>query len=157
MSSEWTAARVDQLIVLWADGKTGAEVAAIMGSASRNAVIGKVHRLGLSARPRAPSVTGHRRSKSPQRRTRVNVAAIRIARERPVAIPVVVAAPEAPTAPPVRFAVLGKHDCHYIAGETSGPDTLMCGAPVVRRHLCAFHLRLCWHQRSKTGELSAAS
>lgn len=60
----WTDDRVEQLKSLWADGLSASQVAYALGGVSRNAVIGKVHRLGLEGRansrtvgrPRLPSV-----------------------------------------------------------------------------------------------------
>ena len=47
----WTDERVDMLKQLWGSGKSASEIAEILGGISRNAVIGKAHRLGLSGRP----------------------------------------------------------------------------------------------------------
>jgi GcrA cell cycle regulator/Domain of unknown function (DUF4062) len=47
----WTEARLELLRTLWSEGKTASEIAEIMGGVSRNAVIGKAHRLGLKSRP----------------------------------------------------------------------------------------------------------
>lgn len=49
----WTDERVDTLKKLWADGLSASQIAAKLGGVSRNAVIGKVHRLKLA--PRAKS------------------------------------------------------------------------------------------------------
>ncbi len=46
----WTEERVEKLKTLWAEGVTAAEIAKALGDVSRNAVIGKAHRLGLSNR-----------------------------------------------------------------------------------------------------------
>src|SRR5690348_2830003 len=51
----WTDERVEQLKKLWADGLSASQIAAELGGITRNAVIGKVHRLGLSGRTKAPS------------------------------------------------------------------------------------------------------
>jgi GcrA cell cycle regulator len=47
----WTEERVAQLRQLWGNGKSASEIAEILGGVSRNAVIGKAHRLELSGRP----------------------------------------------------------------------------------------------------------
>ena len=47
----WTDERVQQLKDLWAQGLSASEIADILGDITRNAVIGKAHRLGLSGRP----------------------------------------------------------------------------------------------------------
>ncbi|MBA3898313.1 MAG: GcrA cell cycle regulator [Sphingomonadaceae bacterium] len=47
----WTDERIEQLKTMWAGGKTASQIADELGGVSRNAVIGKAHRLGLQARP----------------------------------------------------------------------------------------------------------
>jgi len=46
----WTEDRVEELKKLWAEGHSGSEIAAKMGGVTRNTVLGKLHRLGLSSR-----------------------------------------------------------------------------------------------------------
>ena len=48
---EWTETRVGQLKRLWRDGHSASHIAEQLGGVTRNAVIGKAHRLGLSSRP----------------------------------------------------------------------------------------------------------
>ena len=51
----WTDERVEQLRKLWLDGKSASQIAAELANGiTRNAVIGKVHRLGLSGRVKTP-------------------------------------------------------------------------------------------------------
>jgi GcrA cell cycle regulator len=47
---EWTAKRVDTLTELWGEGLSARQIADILTQVTRNAVIGKAHRLGLSTR-----------------------------------------------------------------------------------------------------------
>lgn len=47
----WTDERIDQLKGMWDKGLTASQIAEELGGVSRNAVIGKAHRLGLKARP----------------------------------------------------------------------------------------------------------
>lgn len=47
----WTDERIEQLRQLWGKGITASQIADELGGVSRNAVIGKAHRLGLKARP----------------------------------------------------------------------------------------------------------
>ena len=47
----WTDERIDQLKTMWERGMTASQIAEELGGVSRNAVIGKAHRLGLQARP----------------------------------------------------------------------------------------------------------
>lgn len=46
----WTDERVEQLKTLWIGGASASQIAKELGGVTRNAVIGKVHRLGLSSR-----------------------------------------------------------------------------------------------------------
>ena len=46
----WTDERVETLKKMWADGQSASQIAKELGGVTRNAVIGKVHRLGLSNR-----------------------------------------------------------------------------------------------------------
>src|SRR5215204_458401 len=47
----WTEERIDRLKAMWTQGATASQIADELGGVSRNAVIGKAHRLGLEARP----------------------------------------------------------------------------------------------------------
>ncbi|WP_424929615.1 GcrA family cell cycle regulator [Amaricoccus tamworthensis] len=51
----WTDERVETLKNMWAEGKSASQIAKELGGVTRNAVIGKVHRLGLSNRNAAPA------------------------------------------------------------------------------------------------------
>ena len=46
----WSDDRVEQLKKLWEGGLSASQIAGELGNVTRNAVIGKVHRLGLSGR-----------------------------------------------------------------------------------------------------------
>ncbi|MGL4260145.1 MAG: GcrA family cell cycle regulator, partial [Afipia sp.] len=59
----WTDDRVEQLKKLWEAGLSASQIAAELGNITRNAVIGKVHRLGLSGRAKSPSSAAPRQRK----------------------------------------------------------------------------------------------
>jgi GcrA cell cycle regulator len=70
MTESWTDQRVNQLKKLWQQGKSASEIAETLGGVTRNAVIGKAHRLGLSGRPspikkQAPAKKGAAPAKAP--------------------------------------------------------------------------------------------
>jgi GcrA cell cycle regulator len=60
----WTEERVELLKKLWADGLSASQIAGRLGEVTRNAVIGKVHRLGLAGR----ATTSRMRSPRPRNR-----------------------------------------------------------------------------------------
>ena len=80
----WTEERVELLKKLWSDGLSASQIAGRLGGVTRNAVIGKVHRLGLSGRatssrssvprPRRNHVPRQNRAPSLTFGTRGNVA-----------------------------------------------------------------------------------
>src|SRR6267154_5670521 len=71
----WTDERVETLKRLWTEGLSASQIAAELGSVTRNAVIGKVHRLGLSGRAKSPSSAVPR-----QRKARPAAQMMRVAR-----------------------------------------------------------------------------
>jgi GcrA cell cycle regulator len=71
----WTDERVEMLKKLWADGLSASQIAAELGGITRNAVIGKVHRLGLSGRAKSPSSSAPR-----QRKARAHPHMLRVSR-----------------------------------------------------------------------------
>ncbi len=54
----WTDERVETLKKMWSDGQSASQIAKELGGVTRNAVIGKVHRLGLSNRVGGPGTIG---------------------------------------------------------------------------------------------------
>ena len=56
----WTDDRVESLKKLWAEGLSASQIAGRLGGVTRNAVIGKVHRLGLSGRATTSRMKSHR-------------------------------------------------------------------------------------------------
>jgi GcrA cell cycle regulator len=60
----WTDERIERLKKMWSDGATASQIAEELGGVSRNAVIGKAHRLGLDARP-SPVKPGEEKEKKP--------------------------------------------------------------------------------------------
>jgi GcrA cell cycle regulator len=60
MVMAWNDERVELLKKLWAEGLSASQIASRLGSVTRNAVIGKVHRLGLSGRATTSRMKSHR-------------------------------------------------------------------------------------------------
>jgi len=58
----WTEERIDRLKAMWTKGSTASQIAEELGGVSRNAVIGKAHRLGLESRP-SPVKAGEEKEK----------------------------------------------------------------------------------------------
>lgn len=65
----WNDERVELLKKLWSDGLSASQIAGRLGGVTRNAVIGKVHRLGLSGRATTSRMKSHRPRTRPQNPT----------------------------------------------------------------------------------------
>lgn len=131
--SEWNEARVERLKTLWADGWSCSQIAADMGNLTRNAVIGKVHRLKLpERRPRTRSSIAPAKRKAKRRAkaiSRVKVTQMFAPAIMPDPVPV----PDDPRAAGdvarLSLLELGAHTCRWPVGDPKLPGFGFCGAP----------------------------
>nr|WP_294848412.1 GcrA family cell cycle regulator [uncultured Sphingomonas sp.] len=94
----WTEERIDRLKAMWAEGSTASQIAEDLGGVSRNAVIGKAHRLGLESRP-SPVKSGDDKAKKAKAAPKTpKVAAAPKPAPRPAAVAPKPAAPVEPRA-----------------------------------------------------------
>ena len=139
----WTDERVELLKKLWTDGLSASQIAAELGNVTRNAVIGKVHRLGLSGRakdakaaaaaaappqghPRAERSGSHRR-----RRRRSNVVIAPIPPQPMRAEPEVWSSTTTspfPMSERVTIMDLRESMCRWPMGDPTKPEFRFCGA-----------------------------
>src|SRR6188474_2519756 len=75
----WTDERIERLKAMWTKGSTASQIAEELGGVSRNAVIGKAHRLGLESRP-SPVKAGEEKESQGCTRAQVTEAGRREAR-----------------------------------------------------------------------------
>ncbi|HEX6218553.1 MAG TPA: GcrA family cell cycle regulator [Sphingomicrobium sp.] len=87
----WTDERIERLKKMWSEGATASQIADELGGVSRNAVIGKAHRLGLDARP-SPVKPGEEKEKK-------SAASASPAAEKPAKAEAARPAPAAPAQP----------------------------------------------------------
>ncbi|WP_075216429.1 GcrA family cell cycle regulator [Mongoliimonas terrestris] len=167
----WTDERVERLKALWSEGLSASQIAAELGGVTRNAVIGKVHRLGLSGRVK-PQVQSARPAAQPQK-PKVAPAAGRPTVQAPVATRptqpltignvVIKASPDldmepavAPRILPVveaeavafeRVTILNltEQTCKWPIGDPGRPDFFFCGRKSDSGiPYCAFHARVAY-------------
>ena len=104
----WTEERIERLKKMWHDGATASQIADELGGVSRNAVIGKAHRLGLEQRP-SPVKPGEEKEKKPAAAPVAARAAPRpdVAASRPATAPAPAATvPGAPPPQPSRAEMM---------------------------------------------------
>lgn len=155
-SNTWTDERVELLKKLWASGKSASQIAVQIGGVTRNAVIGKVHRLGLSGRGKVKASAQTR-----QRRAAKAETAPAPVREAPKAVDVTVAAVvkeetaevsvavtnEIAIPPSERVALVDLRDsmCRWPVGDPTSADFGFCGGPSVPGlPYCAHHCQIAY-------------
>ena len=139
----WTAERIEQLRHCVVNGLTCSQIAAEIG-VTRNAVIGKIHRLGLSpTRPAgAPTHLSPPRERrprlSPQRRL------LRLYGARSSANAAVALAP-IESAQPCSLLEITANECHWPLGDPHAADFAFCGNDAVPGlSYCAGHARMAY-------------
>lgn len=136
----WTDERVELLKKLWSEGLSASQIAGRLGSVTRNAVIGKVHRLGLSGRATTSRVKSHRPRKrsanSMKRAARPRFAssgnpAVRelYANGEPYVAPVEEI--EIPEAQRKTIQSLDACSCRWPVGDPQTPEFYFCGGKAV--------------------------
>ncbi|MCA6287277.1 GcrA family cell cycle regulator [Phenylobacterium sp.] len=156
----WTDERVELLKKLWQDGLSASQIAKQLGGVTRNAVIGKVHRLGLSGRA-APSKPARPVFKAPRPARPASAPA---APRRIVPPPLATGAP--PPHPPVRYLdetpgaatvlTLGAHMCKWPIGDPSSDDFTFCGRRASVGPYCVEHARVAY-QPAQTKKRTSAN
>lgn len=150
VSGKWTAERIEVLTDMWSAGNSGSEIAGTLGGVTRNAVIGKAHRLGLAghqdkaARDDRKALFMRVTSKRSRRREKATAPThtptrAQIAEHLGTApLP----AEDTPTGPLVMFADLEAHHCRAPYGDPKLPGFGFCGCKKVPgTSYCAEHLR----------------
>lgn len=150
---EWTDERINLLKQLWGQGLTASQIAERLGGVSRNAVIGKAHRLGLSSRPspiRGGVTPGPRPARKPRSAPGSRTAASASGTETgTAAAPAPTPAP-APKPAPRRVASGGTKACMWPLGDPKEQNFHFCEAPAEPgRPYCAEHCSQAYQRRSE--------
>ncbi len=148
----WTDDRVDLLKKLWSEGLSASQISGRLGGVTRNAVIGKVHRLGLSgratttrtkARPRVRTAAARRVQQRPNFRQLGNPA-FRSLYQGGEVEPFVPAVEEIdiPLAKRKNLQDLMENDCRWPIGDPQHDDFHFCNrGKVPGLPYCEFHAK----------------
>lgn len=138
----WTEEKVNKLKELWGKGQTASQIAEIIGGISRNAVIGKAHRLGLSGRMAAKSSNN---GVSIIRKKRLNLAKS----QKVIDISPVIDEPMNPTS----FQDIKDGLCRWPLGEPEKSDFMFCGRNTKEGFVyCQAHHKQAYQPLSKVRE-----
>jgi GcrA cell cycle regulator len=141
----WTPERVEQLKSCIVTGLTCSQIAAQIG-VSRNAVIGKIHRLGLSTeRPAgAPARTSPPRARHPRAPTQRRMLRLAFAQAPYGAAEAVLDAP-VDSAHPCSLTDIAERKCRWPIGDPARADFVFCGNDAIAGFTyCAGHARLAY-------------
>jgi GcrA cell cycle regulator len=152
----WTDERVELLKKLWSDGLSASQIAAELGGITRNAVIGKVHRLGLSGRAKSASSAAPRPRKARSPMMRIGRASIRGNTALAHAYEMEAeAAPELidnviPIGQRRTILELTEQTCRWPVGDPGSTDFFFCGGNTLGGlPYCAYHSRVAYQPASE--------
>ena len=149
---DWNEERTATLRKLWLEGMSASQVARQLGGVSRSAVIGKVHRLGITVRD---IPTRQRTTVRTAVRAQPRARVVRDASAAPVrpAIRLIEIAEMAPTA---NILGLETHSCRWPIGNPDSHDFGFCGREkTARGSYCDEHARGAFRKLSSPSELRA--
>jgi len=173
----WTDDRVETLKTLWGEGQSASQIAKVLGGVTRNAVIGKVHRLGLASRTAAKPEPAKAVKAAPAPKAKAKAKASPKLVEKPAAVakdkpkpltthkpPSVTSTfphPPAPSEPLVDLVdvdaaakklsllELNERTCKWPMGDPSAGEFYFCGHPnAPGKPYCASHVAAAYQPMS---------
>ena len=144
----WTEEKVEKLKELWGKGNTASQIAEIIGGISRNAVIGKAHRLNLSAKIKKRGMSLR------QNIPRNNDKNVQV-RGRKRRFHSLLLDKNFEPAKNLSLEDLTDQTCKYMEGHPNEKSSSFCGRKTVEKFsYCPLHLMIIFQPRGKKDESS---
>ena len=144
----WTEEKVEKLKELWGKGNTASQIAEIIGGISRNAVIGKAHRLNLSAKiiKKSKNISSKNynfKERNLQRKSKkFRFSSLLLDKNFK-------------SAKNLNLEELTENTCKYMEGHPNESSASFCGRKTVEKFsYCPLHLILVFQPRGKKEDLS---
>jgi len=154
----WTEERCFLLRKLWAEGYSASQIAAQIGNVTRNACIGKVHRMGLSRGGvvHAAKNAADERKARQARAKKTKPQKIAAPQPEPLSLRKALILSLEPIDPSIRVNAVTRRQCRYIHGDPSRTwafcgRTKQTGSPY-----CTHHTQLCYVVKQKHTNAKAA-
>ena len=142
----WTEEKVAKLKDLWGKGSTASQIAEILGGVSRNAVIGKAHRLNLSGKIITKKVSKHQKINSQKNS---NFKKIRRGKFKSIII-------EKDFEPenPKQLEELDENSCKWPIGHPNEENFYFCGRTSLKDFsYCKLHLLYAFQPKNKKEDI----
>ena len=146
----WTEENIAKLKELWGKGNTASQIAEIIGGISRNAVIGKAHRLNLSAKIKTRTATSNQNFESSLNEKNTKSKKIRRSKFKSLII-------EKDFEPenPKQLEELDENSCKWPIGHPNEKSFYFCGRSSLKDFsYCKLHLLYAYQPKGKKEEVS---
>ena len=146
----WTEEKVAKLKELWGKGNTASQIAEIIGGISRNAVIGKAHRLNLSAKIKTRTATSNRNFENSL--DEKNTKSKRVRRNRFKSL---IIDKDFEPENPKHLEELDENSCKWPIGHPDEKSFYFCGRSSLKDFsYCKLHLLYAYQPKGKKEEVS---
>jgi len=145
----WTEEKVAKLKELWGNGNTASQIAEIIGGISRNAVIGKAHRLNLSAKIKTRTATSNQNFENS-----LNEKNVKIKRNRKSKFKSLIIEKDFEPENPKQLEELDENSCKWPIGHPDEKSFYFCGRSSLKDFsYCKLHLLYAYQPKGKKEEV----
>ena len=145
----WTDEKVNKLKDLWGKGQTASQIAEIIGGVSRNAVIGKAHRLNLSAKIKTRSSISNNNLTTSSSNNNFVKKGSRKHKFRSLLLD-----KNFEPARNLQLEDLNEHTCKYMEGHPDENNSSFCGRKTIEKFsYCPLHLMIVFQPKGKKDDV----